>query len=105
MIGISTEHNYTTGSEQWQWLADDLAGVDRSKTPWVIFGGHRAMYINSDYDTGAYVPCPTNNNCSTPLVPGTSDIAVMNLLIEHVEPLLYKYKVDVGFYGHNHVRN
>ena len=26
----------------------------------------------------------------------------MDLLIRHVEPLLYEYKVDIGFYGHNH---
>ena len=27
----------------------------------------------------------------------------MELLILHVEPLLYKYRVNLGFYGHNHV--
>ncbi len=47
-VGMSTEHNFTTGSEQWHWLRNDLANVDRSVTPWVVFGGHRAMYLNSD---------------------------------------------------------
>jgi hypothetical protein len=28
---------------------------------------------------------------------------VMDLLIKHVEPLLFLYGVDLGFYGHNHV--
>jgi hypothetical protein len=51
-VGMSTEHNFTTGSEQWNFLEQDLASVDRSVTPWVIFGGHRAMYINSNYLQG-----------------------------------------------------
>ena len=46
------------------------------------------MYVNSDYSG-----------------PATSDISVMNLLIENIEPLLYKYNVNIGFYGHNHVIN
>ena len=45
------------------------------------------MYLNSDYG-------PT---------PVTSDIAVMNLMIANLEPLLWKYRVNIGFYGHNHV--
>ena len=30
--------------EQYQWLAKDLAAVDRSKTPWIFINGHRPMY-------------------------------------------------------------
>ena len=30
--------------EQYQWLANDLASVDRSKTPWVFAMSHRPMY-------------------------------------------------------------
>lgn len=85
-VGLSTEHNYTTGSPQWLWLQNDLANVNRDITPWVIFGGHRAMYLNSDYNSGF-----------------SSDGETSALLIKHVEPLLYEYKVDLGFYGHNHV--
>ena len=44
------------------------------------------MYINSNYG-GAE----------------TSDITVMNMLIEHIEPLLWKYRVNLAFWGHNHV--
>jgi acid phosphatase len=33
-----------TAYEQYQWLAKDLASVDRTKTPWVIVMGHRPMY-------------------------------------------------------------
>lgn len=85
-IGMSTEHNYTRGSKQHRWLERDLATVNRSVTPWVIFGGHRAMYLNSNYGGAA-----------------TSDLVVMDLMISELEPLLYKYKVNIGFYGHNHV--
>jgi hypothetical protein len=84
-IGISTEHNFTVGSSQYLWLKNDLANVNRSLTPWIIFGGHRPMYINSNY----------NGSMS-------SDITVMNLMIANLEPLLWKYKVNLGFYGHNH---
>ena len=30
--------------EQWHWLKNDLKGVDRTKTPWVICMSHRPMY-------------------------------------------------------------
>jgi hypothetical protein len=32
----------------------------------------------------------------------TSDSVVMQLLIQHIEPLLWKYKVNLAFWGHNH---
>lgn len=86
MVGMSTEHDFSVGSEQYQWLENDLKNVDRVKTPWVIFGGHRAMYLNSNYGGGV-----------------SSDIVVMDNLIANLEPLLYKYRVNIGFYGHNHV--
>lgn len=85
-IGMSTEHNYTMGSEQYVWLENDLKSVNRTITPWIIFGGHRAMYLNSNY--GGAV---------------TSDLVVMDLMIENLEELLFKYRVNIGFYGHNHV--
>jgi len=85
LVGMSTEHNFTIGSPQYLWLEADLAAVNRSVTPWVIFGGHRAMYINSNYGGAA-----------------TSDIVVMEELIANIEPLLYKYEVNFAFWGHNH---
>jgi hypothetical protein len=91
-IGMSTEHDFRVGSEQYLWLKKDLEGIDRVVTPWVIFGGHRAMYINSDWGDG-----------DEPDSKSTSDVAVMDLLITHVEPLLFHHRVNLGFYGHNHV--
>lgn len=37
----------TTGSEQHAFVLSDLAAVDRTKTPWLVVGGHRPMYISS----------------------------------------------------------
>jgi hypothetical protein len=36
------------GGTQWQWIEADLRNVDRTKTPWIIFSGHRPMYIDSN---------------------------------------------------------
>ena len=44
------------------------------------------MYINSDYGGTT-----------------TSDLTVMQEMIDNLEPLLWKYRVNIGFYGHNHV--
>lgn len=43
------------------------------------------MYINSNYGEAI-----------------TSDIVVMDTMIENMEHLLFKYRVNLGFYGHNH---
>jgi len=92
MIGMSSEHNFLIGSPQYEWLERDLASVNRTEIPWIIFGTHRPMYIDSSYgpynSQGEYIP--------------SSDNAVMALMIENIEPLLWKYKVNVGFYGHMH---
>ncbi|RZC75902.1 hypothetical protein C5167_000160 [Papaver somniferum] len=74
---ISTEHPWTENSEQYEWIGNDLASVDRSKTPWVIFTGHRPMY--SSY-------------------PGNVDAR----FTDAVEPLLLKNKVDLALWGHVH---
>lgn len=34
VIQVSTEHNYTTDSDQLNWFKDTLENVDRTKTPW-----------------------------------------------------------------------
>jgi hypothetical protein len=107
-IGMSTEHDIAIGSEQYLWIEKDLQSVDRKVTPWIIFGGHRAMYLNSDYSGKP-----------------AADIDYMDNMIANLEPLLWKYRVNLGklhvlfsfflsfflflclrilgFYGHNHV--
>ncbi|GKA38719.1 probable inactive purple acid phosphatase 27 [Tanacetum coccineum] len=75
-VVISTEHAWSPNSEQYQWMSKDMASVDRSRTPWVIFTGHRPMY----------------SSC------GSVDLA----FVLAVEPLLTKYKVDLVLFGHVH---
>jgi len=71
--------------EQLHFIKQDLEGVDRSKTPFVIVGGHRPMYVSS---------VSTGN--------ATSDQGMATLLRQYVEPLFYKYKVDLALWGHMH---
>ncbi|KAK8043194.1 hypothetical protein PG994_013677 [Apiospora phragmitis] len=62
--------------QQLEFLEADLASVDRAVTPWVIVSGHRPWYT-----TGSE-PCKP---CQAAF-----------------EPLLYKYGVDLGVFGHVH---
>ena len=40
-IIMSTEHMFTPGSEQYRFIESQLSTVNRTITPWLIFGGHR----------------------------------------------------------------
>ena len=71
VVMMSTEHDFTADSEQLQFLDDHLKKVNREKTPWLIFAGHRPMYIDSTYTEGR-----------------AADQPVASLLRKHVEPLL-----------------
>jgi hypothetical protein len=95
-VGMSTEHNYTIGSEQYKFIENDLKSVNRTKTPWVIFSGHRPFYVDSDYCCRNY----DDDNCSVCLL-GT-DVSDMQNLQANIEPLLHKYQVNLGFAGHFH---
>jgi hypothetical protein len=45
---MSTEHDYTPKSAQYQWLVNDLSSAaSRNDINWIIMSGHRPMY-NSD---------------------------------------------------------
>jgi hypothetical protein len=82
---MSTEHFFYPGSPQYQFLETHLKAVDRTRTPWLIFAGHRPMYIDS---TNYVIP------------DGMQTVA--RELRKYVEPLLYEYRVDVAFWGHHH---
>ena len=47
IVVFSTEHDFSPGSEQYKSLEQDLAGVDRAATPWVVVAGHRPVYALS----------------------------------------------------------
>ncbi|XP_030492644.2 probable inactive purple acid phosphatase 27 [Cannabis sativa] len=76
---ISTEHNWKKNSEQYLWMKKDMASINRAKTPWLIFMGHRPMYTSS-----------------TGLFSVDTDFA------KEVEPLLLANKVDLVLFGHVH---
>ncbi|CAN6444135.1 unnamed protein product [Victoria cruziana] len=78
---ISTEHSWIQGSEQYKWIEKDLASVNRTRTPWLLFMGHRPMYSSA--------------------APGVIP-SVDNLFTAAVEPLLMQYQVDVSLFGHVH---
>ena len=77
-IVFSTEHDFSKGSSQYEWLETTLKSVDRSVTPWLMIAGHRPMYV----DTGWHV----------------ADVPLRAAL----EAMFQKYKVDVAIWGHNH---
>ncbi|KAJ6804802.1 nucleotide pyrophosphatase/phosphodiesterase-like [Iris pallida] len=77
---ISTEHDWTKNSEQYDWIKKDLESVNRTVTPWIIFMGHRPMYSSH----GGILP------------------DVDPRFVYAIEPLLMKYKVDLAFFGHVH---
>ena len=46
-LAMSTEHNFTIGSPQYLFLEADLLSVNRDITPWIVFVGHRSLYVDS----------------------------------------------------------
>jgi len=81
-IMMDTEMSAAAGSAQLAFFEADLAAVDRSVTPWVIFSGHRPMYSSSDEKQGYDL-------ANGPWWPD-------------VEELLVRYKVDLCLWGHVH---
>ena len=76
VVVISTETNFTAGGKQWLWIDADLSAVDRAVTPFVIVSGHRPFYTSS-----------------------LQEDKFGSALIEHVQPLLLKHRVDVYLSG------
>eukprot|EP00730_Choanoeca_flexa_P007346 TRINITY_DN12318_c0_g1_i14.p2 TRINITY_DN12318_c0_g1~~TRINITY_DN12318_c0_g1_i14.p2 ORF type:complete len:244 (+),score=52.77 TRINITY_DN12318_c0_g1_i14:1003-1734(+) len=77
-IMMNTELECGPGSDQYDFFEADLKAVNRSETPWVVFGGHRPMYWVKN-DTG-----------------------FANAHFQAFEQLLMEYKVDLCLWGHVH---
>ena len=92
---MNTEVDFSPSSPQAAWLERELSAIDRSKTPWVILGGHRPGIIDSTDGPDDRETAPGMKN--------PSDLSVMDELQRDVWPLLVKYGVDLAFWGHNHV--
>ncbi|KAI0181885.1 Metallo-dependent phosphatase [Hypoxylon sp. FL1284] len=67
---------FGTPDQQLEFLAADLASVDRTVTPWLLVAGHRPWYTTGG---SGCEPCQAA-----------------------FEPLLYKYGVDLAIFGHVH---
>lgn len=78
---MTAELDFSVGSTQYQWLQQDLAQVDRIKTPWLVLHVHRPMYSSEDYD---------------------QDQRVSFIMREQIEPLAIKYGVNIVFAAHFH---
>ena len=85
VVLMSTEHDFQPQSAQYKFLDDHMSKVDRSVTPWLVFAGHRPMYVDS-----------------TNYKPEGGDQPVAVQLQTNIEPLLKKYKVDLALWGHHH---
>ena len=81
IISISTEHDFDNGSEQAEWLTNDLqlANSDRDSHPWLLVIFHRPMYSSTSGGHG-------------------SDLEVRSAL----EPLFVQHSVDIVVTGHDH---
>lgn len=78
---ISSEHDLSPGSIQYEWLENDLKVVDRTRLPWLVLELHRPMY-ESETD-------PPN--------------WLVGVEIRHrIEGLLIQYQVDLVLAGHYH---
>lgn len=79
MLGSYTE--FEPGSDQYQWLENDLKKVDRKTTPWLMAVVHAPWYNTNEAHQG--------------------EKESVNMK-ESMETLLYKARVDLVFAGHVH---
>ncbi|KAL3687672.1 hypothetical protein R1sor_013981 [Riccia sorocarpa] len=82
-IGAS-EMDWRVGSEQYRFLEECFASVDRQQQPWLVFVAHRILGYSSASDYQAL---------------GTFAEPMAR---ENLQPLWQKYKVDLSIYGHVH---
>ncbi|KAL9263944.1 putative inactive purple acid phosphatase 1 [Drosera capensis] len=79
-----TEEDWREGTEQYKFIEQCLASVDRQKQPWLIFLAHRVLGYSSGIN---YVE---EGSFEEPM--GR----------ESLQKLWQKYKVDIAFFGHVH---
>ncbi len=84
---FSAEHPFLEGSDQYNFIVDDLKKVDRTRTPWVVLACHRPLY------------CSTTG-CS--IGPDMMGKGMDNVLRRVMEPLMLQHRVDLGLWGHIH---
>eukprot|EP00924_Labyrinthula_sp_SR-Ha-C_P012368 snap_masked-scaffold_10-processed-gene-4.35-mRNA-1 protein AED:1.00 eAED:1.00 QI:0/-1/0/0/-1/1/1/0/623 len=85
VLMISTEHSFLPGSDQYQFIfnqlgiAQKMVEDEENDVNWILALGHRPMYTGSK-----------------------SDYTVARRLKKHIEPLMIDFGVDLAIYGHHH---
>jgi hypothetical protein len=79
-----SEHDWREGTEQYKFIENCFATVDRKKQPWLIFMAHRVLGYSSGYFYG---------------IDGTFAEPSSR---QSLQKLWQKYRVDIAFYGHVH---
>lgn len=83
VTAFSSEHNYTVGSEQYNWMVQDLAAASqRSDIYWIFLACHRPLYSAASDEWDQHRP-------GSPLM-------------ETIEPLAVQYGVHLVLTGHEH---
>ncbi|KAK9824390.1 hypothetical protein WJX72_009944 [[Myrmecia] bisecta] len=77
-IFLSNYVDYSPGSNQWEWLYNDLMSVNRSVTPWVVVNFHNPWYTTD------------------------SSYKEFEQMRVSMEPITNAFGVDIFFYGHVH---
>jgi hypothetical protein len=87
-VAINTESNgdlpgfFAPGTAQYEWIAADLAAVDRAVTPWIVVFGHRPFYCAHKTSSSCDLTGP--------------------MFREWLEPLFLSAKVDLVLQAHRH---
>lgn len=81
---VSSEHDYSPGSAQLEWVERDLANAasNRDTVPWIVVTIHRPFLCSDTVSFDEHKP-------------GAAEIAAF-------EPLLIRYGVDLTLAGHQH---
>lgn len=89
---IQSDGGESLAALQYAWLDADLAGVNRSATPWLVVVGHRSLYCSCDSD------------CLFSATWLREGIAVNGSSTRRfgLEALLSRYGVDLWLNGHEH---
>ena len=84
-LSYSSEHPFNKGSEQWNFIANDLekASKRRDLTPWIIVWSHRPLY------------------CTDLLAWQGRCVDEANVYRRNIEGLLHEYGVDLHISGHS----
>ncbi|GLE11651.1 hypothetical protein PINS_up024200 [Pythium insidiosum] len=80
-VVLSSEHDASPGSPMRRWLQQDLASVDRTRTPWLLVHIHRPLYCSVAFG---------------------GDFTRSLLLRDALETLFLQHRVDVVVSGHYH---